>query len=561
MIKFLTTKHLLLLTICSFLLARGLTLELFDLSEPTESRYATIAGDMVHSGNWITPQFPRGLEHEPYLGKPPLYFWLVAFSQKTLGFDEWTERLPSFISTIISGGLIYLAGSLISAEIAFSAVLIWLGTAFVYFFSGSVMVDPVLSVFITASLTSTFILNRESNLSKLKKFFLQMLFWICLSAGFLTKGPVAIIFIGLPVIGISLVNRSLSHFKSINLLVGLPLSILIITPWFYLAELENPGFIRYFFVNENFLRFFVKNYGDKYGTGHRYPYGSVWWMLLAGMLPWSFYILRLIPERKIIVREIKRNKDLQFFICWGLSIPLFLTFMKQMHPGYLLPAFPGICLSLACIRQRSVNNLSLIWDIYLRKIVKLLFIALLITISIYSYYRPFDWGRLTLLALGILVSIGILLRARTKNWENFTPLMRLTDISFSVFAIFFVTSIILSKEISEKTSPSSIFRCLVKSLPNNLSINVGFVSNRSYTAHYLNDTAYLELDRDINVSLVKEPITDNQHLEEHLIVKEKYSGSIPKNHFRKIHQIKDYIWYSKLESEIKIDPSCITDRS
>lgn len=44
--------------------------------------------------------------------------------------------------------------------------------------------------------------------------------------------------------------------------------------WFAACELRNPGFLPYFFVNENFLRFITPDYGDAYGNGHVYPRGA-----------------------------------------------------------------------------------------------------------------------------------------------------------------------------------------------------------------------------------------------------------------------------------------------
>src|SRR5262245_1432802 len=48
----------------------------FRLLEPDEGRYAEIAREMVERGEWVVPV----LQGEPYLDKPPLFYWLVALS-------------------------------------------------------------------------------------------------------------------------------------------------------------------------------------------------------------------------------------------------------------------------------------------------------------------------------------------------------------------------------------------------------------------------------------------------------------------------------------------------
>src|SRR5262249_39644857 len=45
----------------------------FRLLEPDEGRYAQIPREMLERGSWIVPT----LQGEPYLDKPPLFYWLV----------------------------------------------------------------------------------------------------------------------------------------------------------------------------------------------------------------------------------------------------------------------------------------------------------------------------------------------------------------------------------------------------------------------------------------------------------------------------------------------------
>ena len=63
------------------------------LSDPDEGRYAMVALDMLHNGNWVTPQL-NGL---PFFHKPPLYYWLAAGGYELFGVHEWVARLPSML--------------------------------------------------------------------------------------------------------------------------------------------------------------------------------------------------------------------------------------------------------------------------------------------------------------------------------------------------------------------------------------------------------------------------------------------------------------------------------
>jgi len=71
-----------------------------------EAWYAEIAKNILKTGNWFLLQW-NGL---PYFDHPPLAFWLMAFSFKILGVNEFATRLPSALAGIGSVFLIFLLG-------------------------------------------------------------------------------------------------------------------------------------------------------------------------------------------------------------------------------------------------------------------------------------------------------------------------------------------------------------------------------------------------------------------------------------------------------------------
>ena len=87
------------------ILLRLLTLGAYPLFDPTESRYAEIGRKMVESGNYVTPMIEPGV---PFWAKPPLSFWMSAYSYKLFGINEFTSRLPSFLLMGLVAALTYL---------------------------------------------------------------------------------------------------------------------------------------------------------------------------------------------------------------------------------------------------------------------------------------------------------------------------------------------------------------------------------------------------------------------------------------------------------------------
>jgi 4-amino-4-deoxy-L-arabinose transferase-like glycosyltransferase len=83
------TDSLLLAGFCAFLFLYGLGQ--FGLIGADEPRYAQVAREMLERYDWITPV----LGGQPWLEKPPLYYWQAILAYSIFGVSDWAARLPS----------------------------------------------------------------------------------------------------------------------------------------------------------------------------------------------------------------------------------------------------------------------------------------------------------------------------------------------------------------------------------------------------------------------------------------------------------------------------------
>ena len=83
------TDSLLLAGFCAFLFLYGLGQ--FGLIGADEPRYAQVAREMLERHDWITPM----LGGQPWLEKPPLYYWQAMLAYAIFGVSDWAARLPS----------------------------------------------------------------------------------------------------------------------------------------------------------------------------------------------------------------------------------------------------------------------------------------------------------------------------------------------------------------------------------------------------------------------------------------------------------------------------------
>src|SRR5512143_4302137 len=96
----------------ALLLALVLALLLFRLGAtplvgPDEPRYSRVAIEMHRAGEWVTPT----LQGEPWLEKPPLFYWLAGGAFSILGETEAAARLPSVLATLLLVGATAFLGA------------------------------------------------------------------------------------------------------------------------------------------------------------------------------------------------------------------------------------------------------------------------------------------------------------------------------------------------------------------------------------------------------------------------------------------------------------------
>lgn len=338
--------------LAAILLVRAASLEYGDLIDPTETRYATIAQNILLQNDWVVPRLPTEDGLVPYVGKPPLHFWLTALSYKIFGFDEWTARFPSLLAMLlIVGSIITFAKNFFNKQVGLIASIICISAPLMYILGGSSTIDITFTAFIFASQVAFAVCFKRKQDGE-NHYISGVSFFLFSALAFMTKGPAALILIGIPIFLITIFDRNLAALKSLPWFAGLALFLLITAPWFYLVEKENPGTLWYLFVQENFLRYVTKDYGDRYGTAHVYPYGTIWIMLLAYSFPWSLFLLRDLYFKLKRFREfrfLQSNRATVFAISCGLSPLLFFTLARSIHAAYVLPAFPGLAIYLASL--------------------------------------------------------------------------------------------------------------------------------------------------------------------------------------------------------------------
>ena len=137
---------------------------------------------------------------------------------------------------------------------------------------------------------------------------------------------------------------------------GVAIAILIAAPWHILATLRNPpyfdfslrsapgeyhGFLWFFFMNEQVLRFLNLRYPRDYNT---MPRALFWLLHLVWLFPWSVYF-PAVAKLVVSSLSIAPGKTRLLALCWAGFILVFFTFSTTQE-YYSMPCYPALALLL-----------------------------------------------------------------------------------------------------------------------------------------------------------------------------------------------------------------------
>lgn len=314
------------------------SISVFPLSEPDETRYAEISREMVVTGDWVTPR----ISGSPFVDKPPLLFWATAVAFKLGGIHPVTARIPVVASALACLMLTWwLARRLYDRGTAWFAALI-LSTSPLFFALGQHLVlDMPLAACVTLALVAVW-----SGMEAPSRGWIVAA-WVALGLGVLAKGPVAAILVGGPVAVHLILQRDRSLVRTVLDPFGMVLAGLVAVPWFVAVEVENPGFLEIFIFRHHLQRFV-----DPWH--HQQP----WWHYLAAlplaMFPWSILAFLGTFFGKLLVAPSRWSPRIRFLVIWAGWTVLFFSLSNSKIVTYILPALPPLAILSARVVTKAV---------------------------------------------------------------------------------------------------------------------------------------------------------------------------------------------------------------
>jgi 4-amino-4-deoxy-L-arabinose transferase-like glycosyltransferase len=313
------------------------------LEKDQETQSAQWIQAIVYRGEWLLPRdYYGGIDR-----KPPLYYWLSALTVKITGgrVDAVTARLVSlFAGVLIAVVVMRWAAAFAGESTGWLALAFVLGT---YGFASRAALDLTDMLFSLLVFTVWWCVYRM--LEERGSPAVPIGGGILLGLAILTKGPLAIVLIGLA----GLIYLLLARRSPLDVLgrgwpwLMLALGLAIGACWYVPAFVEGGRLVVGVFLSENFGHFMPAAMG---GTGEASrPFWYIAARMIGGALPQS---LLIVAASIAIYRrdgEPRARKPMLFQLSLVAAVLVFFSIASSKRDDYILPAMPGLAILFAAL--------------------------------------------------------------------------------------------------------------------------------------------------------------------------------------------------------------------
>ncbi len=320
--------------------------------DDVDAMQAQLARNMLTSGDWVTGR----LDGVKYLEKAPLIYWSMAVSYKVFGAHDWSARLPVALCAIALCLLTMGFGAwAFGRRAGFYAGLVMSTCVGLWLFTRIQIPDVMISFTIAFGLWSFLrALDEDEPHPRLWAALLAA----SMAVGLLLKSLIGMVFpLGAAILYLLFTRQlfSVRTWKRLHPISGIVIILLIAAPWHVLATLRNPpyfvwtlqsrpgeyhGFLWFFFINEQLLRFLGTRYPHDYNTVPRWAF---WLFHFVWLFPWSVYFP---AAARLSYKPVDRAGRARLLaLCWAGFLLVFFTFSTTQE-YYSMPAYAALALLL-----------------------------------------------------------------------------------------------------------------------------------------------------------------------------------------------------------------------
>ena len=307
------------------------------LIDPDEPYYAVPAAEMLRTHTWSIPVF-RG---QPWLDKPPMFYWAVAGAYRAFGVSEAASRLPSALAALLCALAVFalVPRRKNGDEVPFASACILTSSVGFALLARAAITDMTLTLFLTAGMLCV---ARYLGCGRAR-----FAAWAGASFGLaaLTKGPVGILVPAVALVAYGIAARRADLLRPAALAAALIAFLATAGPWYGFAAVTHPDLLfGSFLQGGNVGRFLQPERAS-------FPLFYVG-VFLVGFLPWSGALpAALIASCRRAGWHAETGAGMPvgglFALCWFAGVVAPFAVSASKLATYVLPAFPPAAILLA----------------------------------------------------------------------------------------------------------------------------------------------------------------------------------------------------------------------
>src|SRR5690349_15105247 len=321
-----------------------------------EARFAQATKQMVESGDFVVIRFQDDVRYK----KPVGIYWMQAAVVETassLGLPRaqlriWLYRIPSLIGAIGAVLLTYwTALAFVTRQGAALAALMLCSCVLLGAEARLAKTDAMLLLSVVAAMGAmarVYLSWQRGEDPVHPSWTAPAVFWTALAGGILIKGPLILMFVGLTILALAILDRSAAWLWRLRPLWGLMWTLVLVLPWF-VAIFWRAG-----------EAFFSNSLGgdmlSKLGAqeSHGAPPGL--YLLLFWITFWPGAALAGMAAPA--VWRARREPGAQYLLAWLVPSWIVFELVLTKLPHYVLPLYPAIAILTAGALERRVLSRS-----------------------------------------------------------------------------------------------------------------------------------------------------------------------------------------------------------
>jgi 4-amino-4-deoxy-L-arabinose transferase-like glycosyltransferase len=321
-----------------------------------EARFAQATKQMVETGDFVDIRFQDDVRYK----KPVGIYWLQAAAVETAGklglpraqVRIWLYRIPSLIGAIGAVLLTYWAAlAFVTRRGAVLAALIMCSSIVLGVEARLAKTDAMLLLTVVAAygaMARVYLSWQRGEDPAHPPWTWPAVFWTALAGSILIKGPLILMFVGLTIVTLAILDRTATWLWRLRPVWGLMWLLVLVLPWF-IAIFWRAG--NAFFEGSLGGDMLSKLAAQE---SHGAPPGT--YLLLFWVTFWPGAALAGMAAPAIW--RARREPGAQFLLAW--LIPSWIVFEAALTklPHYVLPLYPAIAILTVGALERRVLSRS-----------------------------------------------------------------------------------------------------------------------------------------------------------------------------------------------------------